>query len=66
MDMIYIGHRGFNISEVEKLTEKEFIKAFEPHYRKIGKGRIDKIKSDYKELKKSFTKKAKKIEKESD
>lgn len=59
MGWLKIGSINFNVSEVEKLTEKQFIEVYEPHYRMIGKGRIDKMKSDYKELKKKFNKKKK-------
>lgn len=61
MDRVVISGISYNISALDGISEAEFITRCEGHYKIIGKGRIDKMKSDYKELKKHFTKKEKKV-----
>ena len=63
MDRVVISGISYNISALDGISEAEFITRCEGHYKTIGKGRIDKMKSDYKELKKHFTKKEEKEEK---
>lgn len=55
--MVKIGPASYNMDTVSGIKESEFIKRFECHYLNIGKGRKEKMKADYKKLKKHFIKK---------
>lgn len=54
---VKIGNISINILDVDGISEKAFIDTFKPHYKRIGNGSDKVMKSDYKELKKHFTKK---------
>lgn len=63
---ITIGGISFNILALDGISEADFIKINKAHYKLIGNGREEKMKADYKELKKHFTKKRKEIKKAED
>lgn len=63
---IIIGGISFNILALDGISEAKFLETQKSHYRFIGNGKEDKMKADYKELKKHFTKKRREIRKAED